>query len=555
MAWALAIILAVVVCPVAADPAKGSRTTGAPAPPVPRLPQLSSSPSVRLDRIPVISLGPQKPIGREEAAHIRRLIASLAKIESGDYGLSPTFTGTLFPPLPGLEGREPFHQEPARPGSSSALRQLIELGPRALPFLLAALDDRTPTQLVVRHSAWGAGDMGFAHGETLMFNNPLNAAEQKALASVPESLRGATRSPGDLIHVPAPPGKPWDTSLAYTATIGDACLVGIGQIVGRPYAAIGYMPTATVSIDSPSHDPALAYQVRAIWSSKNPAQHLLDSLLLDYSTRGIFDGKTLGSMSLGSILQVEASIRLLYYFPRQSAPMIAARLGRLNVSAYSGGESFIRREASNEVSTNRFIQAATGCKEPAIRAALLGIFRQTRDPQIVVSVLPGISQEHAPLVCSRLSAFLDHVPPYTGRSIGDEDDLLYACLQWGTKGDVKAVFERYLVGARVEHCHNVCSAFRAVRRPWDLDVLAPLLNDRRPAGWDYPVDPKRSKARLPVRVCDDAAETLTMNHPDLPFKMAGTHADLDRQIEAIRARIGKLSRSKSPVREPRDSEW
>jgi hypothetical protein len=112
----------------------------------------------------------------------------------------------------------------------------------------------------------------------------------------------------------------------------------------------------------------------------------------------------------------------------------------------------------------------------------------------------------------------------------------------GTAGDVKAVFERYLAPDSVERCSNVCYVFRDLRREWDIDVLAPLLKDRRPAGWDYRVDPKQSEPRLPARVCDEAAEALAMNHRDLPFKMAGTHEDLDRQIEAMRERLSKRQR-------------
>ncbi len=371
-------------------------------------------------------------------------------------------------------------------------------------------------------------------------SNPTSAAEQKALGSVPESLWGATRSPGDLVQVPAPPGKPWDTSLAYTATIGDACLVEIGQIVGRPYAAISYRGLASISIDSPSHDPALAYQVRAVWSSKNPAQHLLDSLLLDYSTEGTATER--GVHYHEGYLQYTAVVRLLFYFPRQCAGMIARRLRGLDVSAPPSHFVSQRPWSANQLNeVARFVQTVAWCKEPVIRSALLGVFKRTTDPEVLVSALPGIGREHARLVRSRVAAFLDHRPPYVGRALEDEIKLLMAYTRWGTTGDVKAVFKRYLDHAGPERCQNACYALRETRPAWDLELLAPLLSNQRPAGGTYSIDPKQSGPRLRVRVCDEAAETLAMNHPDFSFTLAGTHEDLDRQIAAMRERIsGRL---------------
>ena len=40
-----------------------------------------------------------------------------------------------------------------------------------------------------------------------------------------------------------------------------------------------------------------------------------------------------------------------------------------------------------------------------------------------------------------------------------------------------------------------------------------------------------------MRVCDEAAETISLSRPELTFKMAGEHQDLDRQIATIRIRL------------------
>src|SRR5438445_636833 len=78
------------------------------------------------------------------------------------------------------------------------------------------------------------------------------------------------------------------------------------------------------------------------------------------------------------------------------------------------------------------------------------------------------------------------------------------------------------------------------RREWDVESLAPLLTDRRPdRGWMYGVDPGPNGPRLPIRVCDEAAGVISGDHPGLPFRLAGTHEDLDRQIAAMRERISR----------------
>ena len=140
----------------------------------------------------------------------------------------------------------------------------------------------------------------------------------------------------------------------YTVKVGDVCFVAIGQIVGRQYQAVRYQPTACIVINSPTEDPKLRQQIRAIWSSNDPATKLFDSLLLDYSTH----------------LQISAAMRLLYYFPRETASLIADRLKKLNVgrsSQHGSGspatdselESYIRREAANGGGTSDFIKAVS----------------------------------------------------------------------------------------------------------------------------------------------------------------------------------------------------
>jgi hypothetical protein len=141
---------------------------------------------VRVVPLPALRLSPQSPATPAEAARIRALIARLAEIERPDFGLSPSMNGAAFAPIPGSERAGAFVIGDHGLKRSGALVELVKLGPRALPFLLAALDDQTPTRLTMKLSEileW----MVFA---TEADGNPANAREQKALAALPRPEHG-----------------------------------------------------------------------------------------------------------------------------------------------------------------------------------------------------------------------------------------------------------------------------------------------------------------------------------------------------------------------------
>src|SRR5206468_85562 len=62
--------------------------------------------------------------------------------------------------------------------SSDSLRDLVKLGPDALPFLLHALEDKRPTKLKVTHKL-AIGFMGFG---TELPRNPLHPVEKPVLS-------------------------------------------------------------------------------------------------------------------------------------------------------------------------------------------------------------------------------------------------------------------------------------------------------------------------------------------------------------------------------------
>ncbi len=88
----------------------------------------------------------------------------------------------------------------------------------------------------------------------------------------------------------------------------------------------------------------------------------------------------------------------------------------------------------------------------------------------------------------------------------------------------------------------MCRVLAKVHGEWSIDLLSPLLLDTRPAeGWTYAVVPGKNEPRLPIRICDEAAETISKNFPRLTFKMAGTHKELDQQVQVMRERIAHHS--------------
>jgi hypothetical protein len=354
----------------------------------------SPLPRIELRNVESIILEPHPPIGTNEEARVRRLIKNLSKIESPDVGLCSTLSGEAFAPIPAFGRMDSGLLTNHQLKQSEDFRELVRLGPKALPYLLDALVDQTPTKLVMKHDD-SFGGMWF---DNELWGNPGNEKEQKILGPVPKQPRGIS-SP---------------TISSFSIRIGDVCFVIIGQIVGRSYQAVRYQPTACVVVNSPTHDTNLANQVRSIWSSDDSAQHLMDSLLLDYASRGSSMGRALGGRSVGSSMQSGAAMRLLYYFPRQTTNMIAGRLRSLDLSSNTSS-----RDLANEVSTVEFIKAVAWSKEPAIQAELRRIFQLTSDQEILCATVAAKDTASATAFKLRLEQFIADLPATETGRFGD----------------------------------------------------------------------------------------------------------------------------------------
>ncbi|HKQ50703.1 MAG TPA: hypothetical protein VJZ71_21725 [Phycisphaerae bacterium] len=481
-------------------------------------------PKVKLGSVPAIELGPREPLTKEKATQIKACIARLADIDAPDFGLSTTMSGTAFLPLPNQQHSGAMILTDHQLKSSAALKTLVEIGPEALPFLLGALGDKTPTKLKLERGAamWLANEL---------WGNPVNELEIKVLGP-PKDVDEAMNTDKRIE--------------SYTVKIGDVCLVAIGQIVGRGYQAVRYQPTACIVINSPTEDVTLREQVRKIWTSDEPARKLLNTLLLDYATEGVFQGPSLDSWNLGSELQIQAAMRLLYFFPKESTALIAERLRKLDVNKTSARgkgspatekelDASIRREVANGVRTDEFIKAVSWCRDSKVREAIRAIFTKTGDIDVLLAALPGIDDtDH---IRDRLQCFLDALPMEEGGAYGDGHDLLVAMAERLGKNAVPT-FTRYLKDASAQRGHSAAEALRQIKEEWCVPILIRLLNDTRPLdGYTYAIQPDDQDRRLPMRVCDAAAESLQVHRPDMRFTLEGEYKDLDEQIKVIREKV------------------
>jgi hypothetical protein len=222
-----------------------------------------------------------------------------------------------------------------------AMRELVRLGPQALPALVRHIDDARPTGLKIGSkldpNARGIGGQLFA-----------DEYESRA-----HSYRGV------LVPYPAPfldackddecmTGPAFDDP--YTIKVGDICFVLIGQIVNRHLVAARYQMTEWVLVTSPVEMPALAAKVRADWTGVD-TEGLKAALLADLRTqlrpapdghqRPFPDGLTYDEYQAHALRDVYAGAlrRLRFYYP--------------NVYASLSGDDLAKRQAFERAEHDR----------------------------------------------------------------------------------------------------------------------------------------------------------------------------------------------------------
>jgi ankyrin repeat protein len=227
-----------------------------------------------------------------------RLIDALVDVKQGDFGYSPRVSGSTFLPLyresrfrTGLLGGPP-------PVRSGVMVELVRRGARAVPHLLAHLDDTRPTGIVVTHTG-GFGGMKLSEAADRNRRTQEPARERAAPAAPLESL-GADRGLGGRKH---------------TVTIGDLCYVALGQIVNRRFDAVRYKPSAIFIVSSPTRSPTLCKQLRADWKGLTERQHAA-ALINDFLKPDRYERR------------VGAAERLAYYYPHYLEPLALALLAQ-----------------------------------------------------------------------------------------------------------------------------------------------------------------------------------------------------------------------------------
>jgi hypothetical protein len=301
---------------------------------------------------------------------IERLIDSLSGTIKRDLSLNSSLYSSKFVPVGQFgtfgewEGKQVEVSEP--------IRKLVEMGPVALPYLLASLQDNTPTEIVIQAvETQGAIAGGMAFDE-ILHGNPANPTEQFVLRLNRFPYSKSIR-PKDRFEV-APEME------SYRIKIGDVCFIIIGQIVGRDYDCLSspHVKSLGVLVCSPVHREALRKRIRTIWSSKNPRQKVLESLVLDFSTRGVLQMDSLDYWGIGSDFQIEATKRLLYYYPDIAVPLITERIKGLEAT-----DDFFDDCVRNGIRSDDFVDSMAWSRNEKIRSALSELAKRAKDRDLL----------------------------------------------------------------------------------------------------------------------------------------------------------------------------
>jgi len=195
----------------------------------------------------------------------------------------------------------------ATPGVPDVVRELVQIGPAALPELLKHLDDGRPTKLMVGTDETARGLKAQVGVNFFAFTEFSDEYDPRVQSPFDQDSRK---------HAPKPMEKPFQGR--YTVTIGDVCFSIIGQIVNRRLVAVRYQPSAILIVNSPIEAPVLVNEVRADWQNGG-SELVKQSLLTDIQrARGAKEndkGWAYISVADGALK------RLRFYFPDSYAAL------------------------------------------------------------------------------------------------------------------------------------------------------------------------------------------------------------------------------------------
>jgi len=324
-------------------------------------------PYVTLVQPPAAGRVAEESLSDERRREIDLQIRNLARLESRDIGLLKYSPDThVFVPIGKFDGFG--HLTDRNVETLPAIRRLVEIGPEAIPMLLDALGDDTPTDLVVTAiKSMGpiAGGMEF---DEILHGNPANPSERFILNLKREPYSASIR--------PRPQFFVANEIEQYRVKVGDVCFVIVGQIVGRDYECLYYnhVKSLGVLVCSPVHRESIRDRVRRIWNTEHPRQKVFESLLVDFSTRGLLQMDSLDYWDIGNDFQVASAMRLLHYYPDLASPLIASRLADLKADG-----DYVDDCIANGVRADDLVDAIGWSDAKRIRDSLRSMARRATD--------------------------------------------------------------------------------------------------------------------------------------------------------------------------------
>jgi hypothetical protein len=471
-------------------------------------------------------------------ARVEELIGTLLSIDKPWHGISSTSGGGVaFDALDTDDITPTALTELPRAGPPVAFRQLVRVGPAAIPALLKHLDDKRETKLSLH---WRADD-----GLGGMFE------QLELFAGSPAERELIVRTLGAKSVKNDEPPRDIDTDEMirdHTVTVGDCCFAILGQIVNRSYEAVRYQPTRITIVSSPTREPRIAEALRAMWGSGDPRQVLARSLQDDLVNQ-----------------DPDAALRLLAYFPDEAAPVVAKRIaefpweqdrspnrlldypGRyergaaLLRAAMSTGHALVRAEWLKLLDPARPAEAqlaalATSPSDPGedVRERIRAIRDRPSDLDVVVACIAALPGERAPSTFAWLRTEFAKVE----KRDAEETQAILAALAALDEGESLPIFLAHIEKLAEYGWGNILHALGKAPRPNLATALLRGLLDRTDVIVSRP-KPAPAWLTFEMRWCDTAAVVLAAARPDLAFDAKAPVEERDRQIAAMRAALAE----------------
>ena len=460
-----------------------------------------------------LRLPPERSLPPARQRRIRALIGRLAGIESFRGGLTPWgCAGGAF-----RAGAPAATPKPAEHAAREAWRELVVLGPDAMPFLLEHLDDATPTKYHVEHD----GSFGAMWCSAEVDVNVAYPDEGKAVESVfrgPRPNCNSVEFDSPRVH-------------EHTATIGDCCFVILGQITNRRYEAVRYQPTACVVVNSPTTDPRIALAVRAQWAGRALRSALAERLLDDlYTTCGVVDDG--GQYEAEGERQSGAASRLLTWYADAAEVTVLARLESLRAAGRDAPADGYR-------AFEPLVRALAGVKRPKVERAVRRIAYETEDVGILEQALPGLEGSKDPRLLAHVRSVVN-APDAAARSFDwrTVELLHFVARHW--PGEIESVLREHIAVAGQGGVWDVVDTVH------ESDIRLPTTFWRPLLDLKYKAVPwERSPRHAPIeswRVCDFAAHRIALSREGSSFDPSATVQERDAKVAALRKALDAKGR-------------